>query len=424
MARTFFEQIVAPLAPSAFLAKYWERQPVHVRAEQCRTTKLDALGLDMPTLKAAAARIAQVAEVTAYGMPALRATDDRAAYTVSRPIRADEIDSAYAGGMTVTLIGLQFLHPRLALIATRLRRELAHAGNIMMQAFLSPDHHGTPMHFDRSSVISVQLEGTKRWKFSKRRAMDTPPDQATVKELARFESTYPWATLVPVDDLEECVLHSGDVLYLPAGTWHEAFAEGHSFGLSIGFDRMPLHTLVARRLEELLVRQTAWRRTPQPLLDDGRIASKLGRLVDEHAQRLHELRKAVASLTAEDLVGCAYPEHLSVETLDDDVPIIAPSSNGSPKKTLRRDDRLTAPHPLAWTPGTDSAGNYALIVSSPVASASLDLEALAFVEKLTQTASFEAGAAMAWCVDPGRVRWAETRTLLEALIALGLLRRN
>ena len=46
------------------------------------------------------------------------------------------------------------------------------------------------------------------------------------------------------------------------------------------------------------------------------------------------------------------------------------------------------------------------------------------IERLTQTPSFEAGAAMTWSPSPRRARWAETRNLLEGLIARGLLQRN
>ena len=185
-SKPLFDLLIAPLVPLVFLEECWERQPRFIPAED-RSAKPGLFDFDLAAFKRAAARIVEQPERTDYGMPALTTINYDQVGTVSERIRSDEIDSRYAAGFTVTLTGLQFLDARLALIAGRLRRQLAHPGNIVMQAFLSPGNDGVALHFDRSSVMSVQLEGAKQWRFSRVRAMEMPPDQATFKGRGSFE---------------------------------------------------------------------------------------------------------------------------------------------------------------------------------------------------------------------------------------------
>ena len=218
-------------------------------------------------------------------------------------ILAHQIDFAYRAGFTLQFDGLQVLHPPFAVLASRLGQELNHIGNIRVYSFLSPANAGARLHFDRTPNFIVQLEGSKRWRFSKTPVMADPPHKSMHSHFDSFRRAYPWAQVTAPDphDMEELSLEPGDVLHMPAGVWHEAEAGEHSLALTIELDTMPLAKLVAGQLERKLMTYSEWRRTPAPIDPENNDAMALvERFRDELRERRGELAALVDVLTPED----------------------------------------------------------------------------------------------------------------------------
>jgi hypothetical protein len=420
-ARSILEQLVAPLAPAAFLAEHWERGPLYLPGGAHAQDKVDLMSFDLAAFKRAAARIIEQPELRDYGMPALLGFTPGGYRPRGNGLEAAEIDAAYEAGATVSLVGAQLLDPRLASLAARLEREIAHAGSVHMQSFLSADKCGAEFHFDASPAIAVQLEGAKRWRYWPTRALAAPPEGLVPHGAHLFKRAYPWARVAPPDPAEmvEQVLRPGDILCLPGGTWHEASGVGHSLAITIEFVRRPMHAIVARRLEGLLMPRPSWREAPAPWFVEGDDLPGLPRVLEDCAARLDELRALVAELTPENLAAWSYPNHLALET-EDEVPASATPADDE----LRPDDPLVAPHALTWWPERDADGSYVLVVSSASGTINLGVGALGLVDALARSTSFRAGEAMSWSADPGGSSWAETREALEGFVAHGLLRRD
>ena len=93
-------------------------------------------------------------------------------------------------------------------------------------------------------MTTVQLEGTKRWRVSPTPGVPFPVDNAFLDESGtiRYNGRTPGSLAawerpaVDRDAFVEVLLRPGDVLCLPAGTWHEAKAAGGpSLALNFSF---------------------------------------------------------------------------------------------------------------------------------------------------------------------------------------------
>lgn len=107
-----------------------------------------------------------------------------------------------------------------------------------MTCYASPHGYGFGTHWDCQAVFVLQIEGSKCWRFSSKPDVQWPPTLLpgpnVVPELMR---RYSWLDVQFPDAREEQfneqVLKPGDVLFLPAGTWHRARAIGYSLALTI-----------------------------------------------------------------------------------------------------------------------------------------------------------------------------------------------
>src|SRR4029078_2728904 len=90
---------------------------------------------------------------------------------------------------------------------------------------------------DTHPVWILQVAGSKHWTVSHEPAVSSPPFNVIFPP-GRDRVVLPWITLdrPDVTDRErfmEVRLDPGDVLYIPAGGWHAARAEGSSLALTL-----------------------------------------------------------------------------------------------------------------------------------------------------------------------------------------------
>ena len=107
----------------------------------------------------------------------------------------------------------------------------------------APAGGGVGAHFDSYDVFLLQGPGERRWRVSRQRDL-TLLENAPLKILKRFSPD------------GQCVMHAGDMLYLPPAFAHDGVALNACFTYSIGF-RAPTHRELMSQflifLEERLV---------------------------------------------------------------------------------------------------------------------------------------------------------------------------
>lgn len=249
--------LLHPLTSQEFHAIYWQRQPLHLTGWTSRFAGV----FDLDRLRAALARREQAGLL-------VRVSSDRegdgGAAAAHVLVDGGDIAQHLQAGASVCVDGLERADPQLAELASTLKRQIGHAGPVSVKSYLSPPGYGFNTHFDAHVVTTLQIEGCKRWRISRTPGVRFPVDNAfldadgTVRCIGRTPSSLrPWER-PEVDQLDfaEVLLRPGDVLCLPAGTWHDAKAvDGHSLALNLSFSTAGVLDLlldtVTQRLQEL-----------------------------------------------------------------------------------------------------------------------------------------------------------------------------
>ena len=150
------------------------------------------------------------------------------------------------GGATLVVNGFENYSLRALALCNEVRRFSGWrtAGN----AYLSYGGRGTfGEHWDTHDVFAIQLIGQKRWRVY-------PPTFPLPLDMHTSESSGQKCPTTPVLD---CMLETGDVLYVPRGFWHHVTpTDGASLHLSVGMYAPAVHDFVmwacARRLPAAL----------------------------------------------------------------------------------------------------------------------------------------------------------------------------
>lgn len=132
---------------------------------------------------------------------------------------------------------------------------LAVAGN----AYLSVGGRGTfGQHWDTHDVFAIQLIGRKRWRVY-------PPTFALPLDMHHSDGSGAACPSTPVLD---CMLETGDLLYVPRGFWHHVIpTDGPSLHLSVGTYAPSVHDFVLWACSRRLPAVLAARRALTPGLD-------------------------------------------------------------------------------------------------------------------------------------------------------------
>lgn len=260
-------QLLAPLDVHEFLDQYWGKQSLHIRGTAAKFAQL----FDRERFNNAVEAAAMKSHVTTFRLSAV-VRDYDGSWSRREPIEPEQIDETLASGTSVCVNDISLGDERLSAICDAVRRRLQFVGTVRFNAYLSPDESGADMHFDSSVSTTLQIEGRKRWRFMMQPTVPWPPCNAQLRTDGSREWSLPWIggrawqELREVDerDLAEVVLEPGDVLCLPAGTWHSAKAVGHSLALNMALKPLNAFAVMTRLLEELFENRETWRGGPPP----------------------------------------------------------------------------------------------------------------------------------------------------------------
>ena len=208
-------------------------------------------------------------------------------------IRPGDIKEMINAGATICVTGMEKAHRKLGQAARRIQKELRYPGRVSFRAYLSPPGGGFDIHFDARVATSLQIAGTKRWWYSRRPAIEFP-----VANSSRPPGQAPGEPRPPtLRNLTSVLLCPGDLLCLPAGTWHRAEAESMSLALNLAFDHNGVRLLesIALAVEQRLEGNLGWRKPPS--IAPGASARSVPPIVAaELRTRIDYIRRELATL--------------------------------------------------------------------------------------------------------------------------------
>jgi ribosomal protein L16 Arg81 hydroxylase len=233
-ARNALARCVEPIDAAAFLAEYWEEQPLAVpRAEDGRFDDLLS--------------VADVERLVSSGglrTPGLRLVKEgetiaESSYTTDISWRPkpfvgvadpDRVATAFAEGATIVLQALHHTWPPLAGFCRELEIELG--SGVQANSYYTPSRsQGFAVHHDTHDVFVLQVAGEKHWRVYE------PLLELPLK-------TQRWSSTLgePGPAVLELTLRAGDTLYVPRGWLHDALtSDTDSLHITVGVN---VHTWV------------------------------------------------------------------------------------------------------------------------------------------------------------------------------------
>lgn len=275
-------RILRPVKVEEFLSSYFERHPLIIRGTQEKFKYL----FKPDDFKFGLERVSEIRAV----FPGLWQAQ----------IHPADIKEMVKAGASICVTGIENAHPKLLQVANSIKTELSYGGTISFRAYLSPPGAGFDLHFDARVATTLQIMGSKRWWFSKAPATEFP-DKNSPRQIEVLKSKY---ALPELDQLRSVLLRPGDLLCLPAGTWHRARAQSLSLSLNLAFDHngAGVFDVIVAALQEKFQNDPAWRAPLPALIRDSHddfpvaVAAILRERVDLLQQALCEMRNSEAAL--------------------------------------------------------------------------------------------------------------------------------
>ncbi len=199
------------------------------------------------------------------------------------------LSNQYAQGKTIFVHKLEQRWKSVATLCRNLEATLHHPVNASM--FLTPrNSQGLSAHFDSVEVFVLQLEGSKHWRLYKPTV--ELPLQDAFEPIPREQIGKP---------IQEVHVKPGDLMYIPRGVIHEAFAsDDSSLHITVAVSVFRLTDLVRTALACLSAKDVRFRRAvPIGALGGGEIADALRTEFEELLQQLVQgarVEDAIAAL--------------------------------------------------------------------------------------------------------------------------------
>lgn len=280
-------ELLAGTPVSVFFAEYWQKKPLHAKGAADKFAEL----FDKPAFQ----------QATHHCDNLKISTRDMRGMSVERACTPDKVGQAFQAGATVCISGIQ-ANARLNQFMDAFAKEVHQAGELSFNCYYSPNGRGFALHLDDHPVWILQIEGRKRWWYS--RLPYAKPLSTVSFSQGMAVAHVPWADPIKrpdESDFHEVVLEPGDVLYLPEGCWHRAAAEGESLALTLACSRVSPLDLV----QQALAGRIAHRRSLRENLPGAWAPIVSDTIPDaweaQFATAISELRGMVNTLTPQDM---------------------------------------------------------------------------------------------------------------------------
>jgi ribosomal protein L16 Arg81 hydroxylase len=324
------------------------------------------------------------------------------------PIDPGRIQECFAQGMTICVQNIDKMLPKLAQQLAVLKRSMHFPGIINFSCYWSPQSGGFDLHCDDHPVFILQIKGKKKWHYCATSAVDRVFGSVIYSAKKVRDLRAIGLEIRDPDKLESVTLMPGDMLYLPAGTWHKTCAmNGESIGLTLRCFEGSAFDLVQSILDKHLT-MNKWHEM-LPLIDRSRTdpLSAPSDLVALFGARLGELKDFIAGLTVTDLAQI-WAERF-----------VHPSTDPAQRAVVAADDQLlvNTNAVVLRSNDRDTAGAY--WVHNGQVECKLSLSDSGWFESIMRVGSFTAAHACHWGAE--RLSWETAKSWLEELIDVGLV---
>ncbi len=415
--------LLGPVAPESFVRDSWGRRPLFVKGFREKYHGFfDAA--DFSRALSAPGPIpddflrASFDEKTGAGVSALPKTPGEPRSRVFRAT-VDQATALFDAGATLCLSQVETRVPRLAPFLAAIKRQLGYPGKASFNAYLSPPGSGFNWHFDARIASTLQIEGTKRWRFSNRPAIAWPRGNGTLHADGTAHYTDPgvvahaWERLEPLDerDIGEVLLEPGDLLILPAGTWHEACGgTGGSLALNLSFTPVSYTVLVRGLLETLMLHDPGWRSAAPVLPGDLPGAADAEGVATIAAQLRHAA--SVLSELGGDSAAVARLWSAFVRNPNPGAPMPAPRPTAA-ASAVHHDEQLRVCDDVYTVPC--EGGSQLCVAAGTSPSIELSGEAAQLVLRMLREGEFTAHDCTAWSATGTPFAWDDVQHILNAL---------
>jgi hypothetical protein len=419
------QALLSPVTPETFVHEHWGRKPLLVKGFRGKYQGFfDRATFDRALASPGPEGFLQASFDKKTAVPAIGAGGPLA--DVASPAfgaRPDEAQALHAKGATLCASQMELRVPVLARFAAAIKRQLGYIGKVSFNAYLSPASVGFNWHFDARIASTLQIEGTKRWRFSNDPAVQWPRANGVLRTdgSGRYADARAgaeaWERLAPLDlaATSEVVLEPGDLLVLPAGTWHDACGgdEG-SLALNLSFTPVAYTALLGNLLDAALRADPGWR-GPAPVLarEDGLPGEVDPWALEAIAKQLTRAAETLRTLAA-DGAPLVRMWASAVGTLPgipaEPRPAAPAPVDAADRLRVRADGRFYA---------RTADGGARLVVSTPSGGIDVTGPAARFVQRVLSTKELVAGDCLAW----GAGAWNEVAAALAHLLREGLIER-
>jgi ribosomal protein L16 Arg81 hydroxylase len=406
------EDLLYPVMPQQFVRDYWTREPLYIKGPSHKFAGL----FDIAAFHAAARRAGAIHVEFKGGLRLRKA-------------QPEDIDIYFRQGATICLTDIGNAGGPLQTIVDAIKTQLHFSGTLDLRSYLSSNGCGYATHADARIATTLQISGRKRWRFTRYAAVKFPLHSivptAEGYRVHREGPPAPWEHFDAPDEttFSEVILEPGDLLCLPAGTWHSAEAIGHSLAINMAFNSPSFDTLITSALRERLLAMPEWRCPVPPAPGWHSQGDVPAHVAIFFAARLREMKDCIAALAPEGPelahawrggVYCRTPS--ATET--------APSTPSSSR--IDPDDRFVRDSFTGFGWSLDAALCPALTVYAGTRSRSIRLSdgADAFIRKLMTVQSFTAEDCLCWRHNGPRYEWHDIEVILRALLEGGIIRRE
>jgi hypothetical protein len=261
------EMLFSPMAIPTVLDAFWGRGPLHVKGWRGKFGEIYSK-------EALLARLSQGWRDQAVPMRAVCTLGGKG------PSRTQWISSAQAeeavqAGATVCVSQFDRVEPCIEALCTHVRAVFGCPGEVHANLYWSPDGSGFDEHFDVRIATTLQIHGSKIWRFADRPMLPWPIHNASIRENAlHYDDDAAVANWERECDSEarlnlEVVLQEGDLLCLPAGLTHAAKGKGESIALNLHFNGLSVGCWLGDLLAERMIDRPEWRHAPPMLGENG-----------------------------------------------------------------------------------------------------------------------------------------------------------
>jgi len=416
------------MTPETFVRDYWAKKPLFVKGFRDKyrgffdgDTFIRALSMPGPTPE----DFVRASFDKKTGSSSSKTHDGWA--SVAFNAKVEQAVPLFKAGATLCVTQIETRVPRLTTFLASIKRQLGYPGKVCFNAYLSPPEAGFNWHFDARIASTLQIEGTKRWRFSNRAAVPWPRSNGALRadgigQYADSKAGGENSERFPFDekDTTEVLLEPGDLLILPAGVWHDACggATG-SLALNLSFTAISYTVMVRNLLDAMLAPDPGWR-GPSPVLP---IADGAPGEVDPEGVAAITAQLVAAADTLRSLGGDSaavvrlWGSFVQNEDPQSPSPLSPPLSTTpllpNQRLRVRADGNLYAM--LA-----DGRSRLCITVGTG-RRVEVTGEAVLFVQRILAEKEFVASDCLGWNKNGGQFAWPDIEMLLSKLKRDGLL---